>query len=125
MMTNERAVEFAKEWIVAWNAHDLDRILSLYAEDFEMKSPLIQQRMHVTSGVLRGKQAIRRYWAKGLAAEPPLHFTLHHVMTSVDGLVILYESRGRNPRVAEVLTFGADGLIVRGAAYHSTVRDPS
>ena len=30
---------FAAEWIEAWNAHDLERILAHYADDFEMASP--------------------------------------------------------------------------------------
>src|ERR1700723_3107179 len=38
MMTSELALRFA-EWIAAWNAHDLPRILSHYADDFEMSSP--------------------------------------------------------------------------------------
>jgi ketosteroid isomerase-like protein len=39
MMTAEFAAQFAEEWIAAWNSHDLDRILSHYADDFEMASP--------------------------------------------------------------------------------------
>lgn len=125
MMDHAEAVHFAKEWIAAWNAHDLERILSHYAEDFEMKSPLIRSRMGVESGVLRSKESIRAYWAKALAAEPPLHFVLLAVMTTVDGIVILYESRGRNPSVAEVLTFGEDGKVIRGAAYYSSTAAPT
>ena len=35
-MNQKQANEFAAEWIEAWNAHDLDRILSHYTDDFEM-----------------------------------------------------------------------------------------
>ena len=31
-----------REWIAAWNSHDLERILALYAEDAEMTSDRIQ-----------------------------------------------------------------------------------
>jgi ketosteroid isomerase-like protein len=62
------AQKFAKEWISAWNSHDLDRILSHCVEDIEMSSPLIIERKIDPSGVLRGKAAIRAYWALGLAA---------------------------------------------------------
>src|ERR1051326_2648113 len=31
---------FASDWIEAWNARDLDRVLTLYTDDFEMDSPL-------------------------------------------------------------------------------------
>jgi len=58
------ANEFAKEWIDAWNSHDLDRILfSIYVDDFEMSSPLIIERRRTLSVFLRGKTAIRDYWA--------------------------------------------------------------
>ena len=40
-MTKDFAIRFAGEWIAAWNAHDLGRILSHYTEDFEMSSPVI------------------------------------------------------------------------------------
>ena len=33
---------FAEEWITAWNTHDLDRILSHYAEDIVFRSPVIR-----------------------------------------------------------------------------------
>jgi ketosteroid isomerase-like protein len=37
------AEHFAADWIESWNAHDLDRVLSHYADDFEMSSPVIIQ----------------------------------------------------------------------------------
>ena len=61
-VSQESAARLAVDWIAAWNAHDLDRILAHYAEDFEMRSPLIVERGIDASGVLRGKPAIRAYW---------------------------------------------------------------
>jgi ketosteroid isomerase-like protein len=31
-----------REWVAAWNSHDLERVLALYAEDSEMTSDKIQ-----------------------------------------------------------------------------------
>lgn len=39
MITKAQADRIGKEWIEAWNSHDLDRILSHYSEDFVMSSP--------------------------------------------------------------------------------------
>jgi len=39
------AREFAAEWIAAWNRGDLERIFSHYADDFEIRSPLIAERL--------------------------------------------------------------------------------
>jgi hypothetical protein len=62
------ASEFAMEWIESWNSYDLDRILSHYVDDFKMSSPLIIERKKDSNSVLRGKFAIRDYWAIEFAA---------------------------------------------------------
>ena len=41
MIPQSFANQFATEWIAAWNAHDLDRVLSHYEDDFEMSSPIV------------------------------------------------------------------------------------
>jgi ketosteroid isomerase-like protein len=112
------AEDFAREWIEAWNSHDLERILSHYVDDFEMSSPYIVKLMGEPSGVLRGKTAIRPYWAKGLATEPPLHFELLRVHVGADKVALLYRSVGR-ALVVEVLTFDAARRVTHGAALYS------
>jgi len=44
-------------------------VSALYAEDFEMSSPFIQQIAGEASGVLKGRTAIRAYWAKSVRAD--------------------------------------------------------
>ena len=56
MLTKDIASHFASAWVAAWNARDLPRILSHYADVFVMESPLIASVAGETSGVLRGKQ---------------------------------------------------------------------
>jgi ketosteroid isomerase-like protein len=63
MMTRSFADQFALEWIEAWNSHDLERILSHYAEDASMSSPFIAQIVGIPSGILQGKPALRAYWS--------------------------------------------------------------
>jgi hypothetical protein len=111
------AHDFANEWIAAWNSHDLDRILSHYVEDFEMSSPLIIERNIDPSGVLRGKAAIRKYWAIGLAAVPPIQFELIDVHVGVNSIGILYRSIGRR-RVIEMLAFNEQREVIRGGGLY-------
>ena len=73
-MESGYAEHFAKEWIAAWNSHDLDRILGHYEDDFEMSSPVISSLAGEPSGKLRGKAAVGAYWAKALKEVPNLHF---------------------------------------------------
>src|SRR5271170_5430171 len=111
------ANEFAKEWFDAWNSHDLDQILSQYAEDFEMSSPLIIERNINLSGVLRGKTAIREYWAIGLAAVPPIQFELIDVHLGINAIGIRYRSIGRR-RVIEMLTFNDQREVIGGSGLY-------
>jgi ketosteroid isomerase-like protein len=113
------ALAFAREWIAAWNAHDLERIFAHYTDDFEMASPLIVQRMGKASGRLKGKTAIRPYWAAGLAARPPLHFELIDVFAGVDVVAIRYHSITAGRVVIERLRFNSEGLAVDAEALWS------
>jgi ketosteroid isomerase-like protein len=110
------AREFALEWIAAWNSGDLERIFSHYADDFEMRSPLIAERGYSPTGALRGKAAIRPYWAGGLAAAtPPLEFELLDAYAAVNTIAIHYRSVGRK-YVVEVLEFDEQRRAIRGSA---------
>jgi ketosteroid isomerase-like protein len=111
------ARRFAGEWIAAWNAHDLERILSLYAEDFEMASPYIVERLKEPSGTLRGKDAVRPYWSAALRAPPPLRFELLDVFVGVRSITLHYRSVGRKV-AAETLVFDDRGLVAQGFAHH-------
>jgi ketosteroid isomerase-like protein len=112
------AREFATEWVAAWNSGDLERIFSHYVDDFEMRSPLIVERGFSRTGALRGKDAIRPYWAAGIAgAKPPLKFDLIAAYAGVDTIAIHYRSVGRKV-VVEVLEFDEQRRAIRGSACH-------
>lgn len=112
------ALEFARDWIAAWNRGDLERILAHYRDDFEMRSPLIAQRGFSPDGVLRGKDAVRPYWSAGLAAaKPPLRFELADAYAGVNTVAIHYRSAGRR-YVVEVLELDDDRRAIRGSACH-------
>ncbi|MEP7353954.1 MAG: nuclear transport factor 2 family protein [Acidobacteriota bacterium] len=120
-MDRDAAEAFAEEWIAAWNSHDLERVLSHYADEFEMWSPLIASRWNESRGVLRGKDAIRPYWKQGLssfASNQPLHFTLRGVRIGVQSITIEYRNAAEID-VAEVLFFDGQGQIIRGVAHYS------
>ena len=104
---------FARQWIAAWNARDLDRILSHYAADIVFLSPYAER---VTgSGRVAGFEALRSYWRTGLAANPDLHFTLDAALAGHQAVTILYRNH-RGQQVAETLEFGGDGKAVRSFA---------
>lgn len=116
------AEDFARDWIAGWNSRDLDRILAHYADDFEMTSPLIVQRLGVADGKLKGKEAVRRYWSQGLAATPDLRFRLIDVIVGVHSVAIIYESHTLARTVVEYIQFNEQKLGVRAEALHGTIR---
>jgi ketosteroid isomerase-like protein len=112
-----KAEAFAAEWIAAWNTHDLERVLGHYEDDFEFSSPFVIDIAAEPSGRLRGKAAIRDYWAKALARNPRLRFELENVYWGVRTLVIQY--RRHDGRVAsEWFEFGDRGKVLRSSAQY-------
>jgi hypothetical protein len=108
----EFAEQFAAEWVAAWNAHDLDRLLSHFAEDVVWSSPLVAGFTGDQSGTLHGKAALRAYYAEGLRRIPDLRFEVLSVRVGVAALVINYRNQAGG-EVSEVLVL-VDGLVVEG-----------
>ena len=119
MLDREFAERFSKEWIEAFNSHDLDRIFDLYDDDFTMTSPYIKARMGIESGVLNGKEAVRPYWEKSLSMNPPLNFELVDVFVGVSSLVVFYKNIGRK-LVCETFTFNNNGKVTTGCSQHGS-----
>jgi uncharacterized protein (TIGR02246 family) len=104
-------------WVEAWNTRDLERVLTLYAEDVVMTSDRIPAMGFDASGTVRGKDALRAYWSKALGLIPNLHFTAINVFVSPDSVVVFYENE-RGKKICEYLRVNDAGLIVQGSANH-------
>ena len=106
-----------REWIAAWNSHDLERVLALYTEDAEMTSDKIQALGFDAGGTLRGKDRLRAYWGKALAMLPNLRFDLIDTYVSPDSVVVFYQNE-RGAQICEYLRLDAEGKIRQGSANH-------
>lgn len=91
-LTLEAAQHFAQEWIDAWNAHDLERILAHYAADVVLISPMAAKLLPESGGQISGIAALRKYFAQGLAAFPRLRFKLLDISAGPGTLVLLYRN---------------------------------
>src|SRR3954468_830014 len=115
-MERSRAERFAQDWIAAWNAHDLVSILAHYAENIVFHSPRIAAVLGTSQSSVRGKDALRDYWSRALAATAELKFDLTSVLVGSDALTILYRNH-RGEDVAETVLFEAGGdLVTRSIA---------
>ena len=117
MIDKTFADHFAADWIDSWNNQDMVRILSHYADDFEMSSPVIIKVAGEPSGTLKGKKAVAAYWAKALQLVPNLHFELISTLVGVNTITLYY--KGVSGPVAEVLHFNQDGKVTRAYAHYA------
>ena len=67
-------IAIARRWLAAFERADLDGLLALYAEDAVHTSPKIRARNPNSGGVLRGKPALRAWWADAFARLPGLRY---------------------------------------------------
>jgi ketosteroid isomerase-like protein len=111
-MESINAVEFSRNWEAAWNRHDVEAILKHFHDDAIFTSPIAKQIGFADDGVVKGKDALRRYWAAGLARNVDLRFEATAVYQGMNTLVIAFTNEKGVDRV-EVLTF-RNGLVVEG-----------
>ena len=118
-MDQTEARAFAGQWVKDWNAHDVDALLAHFTEDVVFTSP-VAIRVLGGDGVVRGKEALRRYWSEGIRLIPDLRFEVLAVYVGVSTVVINYRNQAGG-LVSEVLTF--DGDLVREG--HGTYLAPA
>ncbi len=86
--------------------------MSHYADDVEYYSAFLLKLTDSKTGMLRGKNRVREYLAKGLAAYPDLNFKLLNVFIGVASITLHYQSVN-NLIAAEVFELDDQGLAVR------------
>jgi predicted ester cyclase len=110
--------KLAQAWAAAWNAHDLDAILSHYEEAVELTSPAAAQLLGAPEGRVVGKANLRAYFQRGLQAYPELHFQLENVLCGIQSVVLYYINQ-KGTRTAEFMEFSAHGKVARVIAHYS------
>jgi len=123
-MDEVAAQSFAKAWVAAWNARDVEAVLSHYAEDAVFVSPRATRLMGVAR--VEGKAALRTYWQTGNSRLASLRFTLDRASWSPKDatLTVLYEaSLGSEPpvRAVEIMRFRGAQIIHGEALYGAPV----
>ena len=122
MISPEEAEQIAREWLEAFNSRDLDRITAHYAEDVELTSPTVVRLLSYADGTVRGKENLRAYFERGLAAYPQLQFDLVQVLAGVNSVTVYYRN-DRGMLVAEVMVLDSSGKIAKVMVHHATSRE--
>jgi len=107
-------------WNDALERKDADAILTLYAEDAVIESPLVAYLLGTERGVCAGKAAIRDFIPKVFANQPKERRTWRNPVFT-DGHVMMWEYPRETPHgdqmdFAEVMEI-SDGLIRRHRIY--------
>jgi ketosteroid isomerase-like protein len=118
LMDAQRCAAYAREWIAAWNSHDLDRIMSHYAEALEFTSPLVLQRRPDLDGTIRELAALRAYFAVSFQLFPALEFQLIEVLRGVEGFCMYYRN-ARGGHTAEYVELDERDRAIRVITCHS------
>jgi len=117
-MTRDEAWNLANHWIAAWNAHDLDLIMTHYEDAIELTSPVAAQLLGASGGRVAGKQNLRAYFQRGLQAYPDLHFRLQDVLWGVNS-VVLYYANQVGTHTGEFMEISVAGRVARVIAHYS------
>lgn len=118
MLTEEKVKAFASHWMQAWNSHDLDEIMSHYASDVTLISPVAAKIFNNSSGMVNGKEALREYFARGLEAYPDIKFELVDVLWGLSSVVLYYVNQ-RGTMTGEFMEFDSNNKVIRVVANYS------
>jgi len=114
-VTRDDAWSLANHWVAAWNARDLDLIMTHYEDAIELTSPSAALLLGTSDGKVVGKTNLRDYFQRGIEAYPELHFRLEDVLWGVSS-VLLYYTNQKGTRTGEFMELSATGKAVRVVA---------
>jgi predicted ester cyclase len=117
-VTRDDAWTLANHWVAAWNAHDLDLIMTHYADAVELTSPIAAQLLGTADGKVVGKAKLRAYFQRGLEAFPELRFHLEDVLWGMNSVVLYYKNQ-KGTRSGEFMQISGDGKVLRVVAHYN------
>ena len=120
-MLKNPTITIAQQWFAAFNAHDLENLLALYADDAQHYSPKLKLRQPETKGLIIGKDALRSWWKDSFERLPSLRYESTRFIADDDSVFMEYTryvDGEDSMTVSEVLEI-KNSLIVASRVYHS------
>lgn len=111
----------ARAWLDRFNARDLEGLLALYRDDAVHLSPKLRDRKPETKGEIRGKDALRAWWADAFERLPLLRYEERRVVAEGDCVFLEYLRKVPGEEdlvVAESYVVDGAGLIARSHVFH-------
>lgn len=110
----------AKLWLNAFNEHNLEALLDLYADDAQHFSPKLKIRQPETNGLIIGKDAMRTWWQDAFERLPDLVYREEQLTANINRVFMEYTrivGGEPNMSVAELLEI-KNGKIIFSRVYH-------
>ncbi|MBK5277622.1 MAG: nuclear transport factor 2 family protein [Bacteroidia bacterium] len=112
-------LHIARLWLAAFNEHNLEKLLALYAEDAIHYSPKLKRHPE-SNGQITGKDNLRAWWKEAFDRLPTLQYKATSLTASSERVFMEYTRQVEgedNMSIAEVLDFDGD-LIFASRVYH-------
>lgn len=119
-MSAQNNKQIALKWFEAFNAHDLEKLLSLYDDNAQHFSPKLKVRKPETQGLIKGKDALREWWQDAFGRLPSLQYEVIKLTADEEQVFMEYIRHVEGEEdlsVGEVLQI-KNGLIIFSRVYH-------
>ncbi|MFC6268116.1 nuclear transport factor 2 family protein [Frigoriflavimonas asaccharolytica] len=119
-MISEDLKNIATLWFKAFNEQNLEDLLALYDENAAHYSPKLKIREPETNGLIKGKEALRFWWADCFQRLPSLRYEVQKLTADSEQVFMEYRRKvdGENDMIiGEVLEF-SNGKIIFSRVYH-------
>lgn len=120
-MDSLKNTSIAHSWFEAFNAHNLEKLLSLYDDEAQHFSPKLKVIHPETKGLITGKNALRIWWQEAFDRLPTLHYKVTSLTSSPERVFMEYVRivEGEDEMlIAEVLEIKEEKIIA-SRVYHS------
>lgn len=117
---NNDLLHIARQWLSAFNEHNLEKLLALYALDAVHYSPKLKLRHPETNGLIKGKENLHAWWKDAFDRLPTLQYKATSLTANSERVFMEYVRLVKGEEsmlVAEVLEIN-DNLIVSSRVYH-------
>ena len=119
-MTTQKNLSIAHSWFEAFNAHNLEKLLSLYDDEATHFSPKLKTKHPETNGFVSGKLALYTWWNEAFTQIPTLHYKVTSLTANSDRVFLEYirsVADEEDTLVAEVLEINNNKIIL-SRVYH-------
>lgn len=117
---NNSNLQISRQWLAAFNEHNLEKLLALYANDAVHFSPKLKVRHPETKGLIKGKENLRAWWKDAFDRLPTLQYEATSLTANQERVFMEYTRKLQGEEdmlVAEVLEI-KNNLIVASRVYH-------